>query len=211
MKSPKKVPSRHYWTTEVRIMKEDKLLIKLVSGSLGQKWKNISKEFSSSAGVPKTSKQCRDRWLNYLSPRVKNVCSKNKGIPKLFSLQLKFGNKWTVIAEHLPGWGPNTLKNKFYSTIRRNIRKFNKDKKPEECIRGNIGKLLEIQEIRTILTARKSMKAKDFSAVKLTEKTMEIIQEMNGIDNRQEGEVFTNAYLCYFQRMIQFFREFYMI
>jgi hypothetical protein len=178
MKSPKQ-SFRHYWTNIVIPKKEDQLLVQSVSSCRSKKWKQISINFSKVAKTKKTSKQCRDRWLNYLSPKVNKSSKKKDDINNVFDLQMRLGNNWTRIAERMPGWGPNTLKNHFYTTIRRNLRRFNKGRTPEGCIRGDMKKLLKIKEVRKILTMRKNVKAKSFSKMKLTDKTLEEIKEMN--------------------------------
>lgn len=44
----------------------------------------------------------------------------------MFELHRVNGNKWTVIAESLPGRTDNSIKNYFYSTIRRSLRRISK-------------------------------------------------------------------------------------
>jgi myb proto-oncogene protein len=43
----------------------------------------------------------------------------------LFDLQKKIGNKWAAIALELPGRTDNNVKNYFYSTLRKSLRKVN--------------------------------------------------------------------------------------
>jgi hypothetical protein len=150
-----------------------------------KKWNLISKKFSEASKSPRTGKQCRDRWLNYLSPRVRTGCRKKGDANKLFYLQRKLGNAWTLIAAKMPGWGANSVKNAFYSTIRRNLQRFNKWKKPEECIRGHIEKIMENTEIRDILTAGKNISAIDFSRKKLSKSALRFIRETEAADERE--------------------------
>lgn len=44
----------------------------------------------------------------------------------LFDEQKINGNKWSLIAEKLPGRSDNAIKNHFYSLIRKNIRRITK-------------------------------------------------------------------------------------
>ena len=75
----------------------------------------------------KSSKQCRERWVNSLCPNI------NKGIWSeseeniLFLTQLKIGNKWSELAKLLPGRSENDIKNHFYSKLRKYIRKICKE------------------------------------------------------------------------------------
>ena len=44
----------------------------------------------------------------------------------MFEAHKQFGNKWKLIAEKLPGRTDNSIKNHFYSTIRRSLRRIGK-------------------------------------------------------------------------------------
>ena len=44
----------------------------------------------------------------------------------MFDQHKLHGNKWTVIAETIPGRTDNSIKNHFYSTIRRCLRRMSK-------------------------------------------------------------------------------------
>lgn len=66
------------------------------------------------------------RWHNNLNPKInKNEWTKEEEL-ELFKCHEKYGNKWKVIAQHIKGRTHNYIKNKFYSTIRKKLRKINK-------------------------------------------------------------------------------------
>ena len=77
----------------------------------------------------------------------------------LFQAHERYGNKWSEIAQHLPGRSDNAIKNHFYSTIRRNIRKYNRSHPPEERLKGNVHDLLKYHELAHLLTITRPAKS----------------------------------------------------
>lgn len=99
-----------YWSKE-----EDEKLLELFK-KYGKKWSNISKEMPW-----RTGKQIRDRYLNILDNRLnKNKFSKDED-DKIIELYEKFGNSWSKIAKYLIGRTGDMVKNRFYSTLGKNI------------------------------------------------------------------------------------------
>ena len=142
-------------------------------------WKKISKRLSKILKKHKTPKQCRDRWLNYVNPSLKNEKLSEDELQKLFALQKKLGNKWSKISKEFPEKSENLLKNSFYSTIRRNIRRFNKNKADSEKIRGSIDLLLSIPEIRIILERGSCMQNQELSLENISRETLDLINTMS--------------------------------
>ena len=58
----------------------------------------------------------------------------------MFGLHRVHGNSWSEIAKHLKDRTHNEVKNHFYSTVRRNLRTFNKTHSPP--LTGNLKSLL---------------------------------------------------------------------
>jgi hypothetical protein len=61
----------------------------------------------------RTGKQCRERWLGQLAPTV----SKDVWLPEEDNLLRRShattGNRWTILAEELPGRSPLSIKNRW--------------------------------------------------------------------------------------------------
>jgi hypothetical protein len=97
------------WTKE-----EDRILLDWVSLKGPNKWTECSKKIRGRCG-----KQCRERWVNILNPKVK----KGNWSPeeqRLIFLNLKrFYTSWSLMANELEGRTENSIKNYFYSSIRR--------------------------------------------------------------------------------------------
>ena len=97
------------WTLE-----EDKKLIEWVQKEGAVKWSRAAQYIPGRSG-----KQCRERWLNNLSPNLKKSNWNDEEDELIFALYKKYGSAWSKIAKHFNGRTENSIKNRFYSTIRR--------------------------------------------------------------------------------------------
>ncbi|KEH16942.1 myb transcription factor, partial [Medicago truncatula] len=70
------------------------------------------------AGLLRCGKSCRLRWLNYLKPNLKhgNYTSEEEEI--IIKLHYQLGNKWSLIAEKLPGRTDHEIKNYWHSYLK---------------------------------------------------------------------------------------------
>lgn len=117
-----------------------------------KKWTKIANTIKSQLGIDgKTGKQCRERWQNHLDPNVKKEVWTEEEEKKIFDLQQQLGNKWSEIASFIPGRTENSVKNCFYSAIRRNLRKFNRKKPESEKLKGSVKNLLKKPHVRSLL------------------------------------------------------------
>lgn len=110
------------WTEE-----EDLALKEWVIENGPQKWSLCSKHIQGRSG-----KQCRERWFNNLDPSIKKGQWTKCEDKIIFDLFKKEGPKWSLIATVLPGRTENSIKNRFYSTIRKFKNAEEKFKKVEE-------------------------------------------------------------------------------
>ena len=108
------------------VMQEDKCLVQIVECNGKRNWLQNSAELKFICGSDRSGKQCRERWHNYLNPQIEKVEWSREDDERLFYLQSVFGNKWKKIMEHFPGRSESCVKNRFYSSIRKALRRFNK-------------------------------------------------------------------------------------
>ncbi|GLU06183.1 hypothetical protein SLE2022_232360 [Rubroshorea leprosula] len=91
---------------------EDKILTDYIRIYGERKWSNISKR----AGLKRSGKSCRLRWLNYLSPDIKrgNITPDEEDL--ILRLHKLLGNRWSLIAGRLPGRTDAKIKN-YWNTV----------------------------------------------------------------------------------------------
>jgi hypothetical protein len=117
-KSRSKKEKRRPWTS-----KEDDSMRHLVEENGTKQWTVISDKLNKFFPLAnRTGKQCRERWHNHLNPGInKEIWSLQEEIT-LFTYHSKLGNKWAEISNYLPGRTDNSIKNHFYSTLRKQYR-----------------------------------------------------------------------------------------
>ena len=97
------------WTPE-----EDQLLRDWVQTEGPNKWSQCALKIAGRSG-----KQCRERWMNSLSPEVRRGDWEPAEDEILLHEFERLGARWTEIAKALPGRTDNAIKNRFYSNIRK--------------------------------------------------------------------------------------------
>nr|GMC65811.1 myb-related protein Myb4-like [Ipomoea batatas] len=71
------------------------------------------------AGLARTGKSCRLRWVNYLSPDVRRGPFDIEEVAILIHHYQSLGNKWSAIAAQLPGRTDNDIKNFFHTHLKK--------------------------------------------------------------------------------------------
>lgn len=108
--STKSRAARQPFTSE-----EDRRLIEIMSKVETMKWSQVS----SMLGGGKNARQCRDRWVNYLSPNIKKEDWTEEEDFVIIQSYQNFGSKWAKIATFLHGRSENHIKNRWHSFLKR--------------------------------------------------------------------------------------------
>ena len=134
----------HRWTKILRpglikgawTPQENELLREWVRVNGPQRWSECATII-----VGRSGKQCREHWFNKLSPDIKKGNWTAEEDEKIFSLYQQFGTRWSKIEKFMPGRTENSIKNRFYSTLRRidptsGAKKVKKESKQDSANQG---------------------------------------------------------------------------
>nr|WNM82768.1 R2R3MYB protein [Agropyron sp.] len=106
------------WTAE-----EDMLLVDYISKHGEGRWNSLAR----CAGLRRTGKSCRLRWLNYLRPDVRrgNITPEEQLL--ILDLHSRWGNRWSKIAQRLPGRTDNEVKNYWRTRVQKHAKQLHCD------------------------------------------------------------------------------------
>ncbi|URE26546.1 Myb-like DNA-binding domain [Musa troglodytarum] len=106
------------WTLE-----EDTLLTHYIACHGEGRWNLLAR----CSGLKRTGKSCRLRWLNYLKPDIKRGNLSPEEQLLILELHSKWGNRWSRIAQHLPGRTDNEIKNYWRTRVQKQARQMKVD------------------------------------------------------------------------------------
>ncbi|XP_048552504.1 myb-related protein P-like [Triticum urartu] len=106
---------RGRWTAE-----EDHILAKYIARHGEGLWRSLPKN----AGLLRCGKSCRLRWLNYLTDKVRRGKFSREEDDLIVKLHATLGNRWSLIANHMPGRTDNEIKNYWNAHLSRQIHSF---------------------------------------------------------------------------------------
>lgn len=99
------------WTRE-----EDEMIIQFVKEYGTKNWTKLAASLPGRIG-----KQCRERWKNNLDPDVNKGKWTQEEDQILIELHEKMGNQWVKMTEYLPGRSDNNIKNRWNSTLKKQL------------------------------------------------------------------------------------------
>lgn len=92
---------------------EDALLTKIMFQQPFETWIAVAEQLPG-----RTARQCRDRWVNYLSPSNKNGPWSHEEDQLLAEKYIEHGPQWTTIAKFFDGRSENNVKNRWYTYVK---------------------------------------------------------------------------------------------
>lgn len=106
---------------QIFTLDEDKHLLELVE-EFGQDWRKIAKSMTN-----RSTRQCRERYRNYLAPDIKNGPWTNEEDHLLEHKVMELGQRWSMIAKFFPTRSDINIKNRWSSIKNKMLRNEQKD------------------------------------------------------------------------------------
>jgi hypothetical protein len=94
-------------------VEEDVRLLEIVGRSQMVNWENIAHQMGG-----RSSRQCRERWVNYLNPQIRNDPWTEDEDRLLLDKINELGHSWAQIGRAFNGRSESDVKNRWYSHIK---------------------------------------------------------------------------------------------
>ncbi|KAJ0956722.1 putative transcription factor MYB-HB-like family [Helianthus annuus] len=107
---------------------EDQMLVAYISRYGIWNWSQMPRF----AGLSRSGKSCRLRWMNYLKPNIKRGNFSKEEEEIILHSRSVLGNKWSAIASKLPGRTDNDVKNYWYTHLKKHVSHYNKNPESHE-------------------------------------------------------------------------------
>ncbi|OEL35536.1 Myb-related protein P [Dichanthelium oligosanthes] len=172
---------RGRWTAE-----EDEILASYIAKHGEGSWRSLPKN----AGLLRCGKSCRLRWINYLRADVKrgNISKQEEDV--IIKLHATLGNRWSLIASHLPGRTDNEIKNYWNSHLSRQIHTYRRTYTagPDTTITIDISKLHSAEKRRGGRNPGRSPKSATTSSISIKAKSSKQLPDPDKPDPEESGK-----------------------
>ena len=78
----------------------------------------------------RNARQCKERWMSYLSPSLINGPWTKEEDDLLFKLCVTYGKHWTCLTKFFKGRSDNNLKNRWYSVLQHRVSQYQQQSSP---------------------------------------------------------------------------------
>ncbi|XP_028761992.1 transcription factor MYB106-like [Neltuma alba] len=149
------------WTPE-----EDEKLMSYIQLHGHGSWSSLP----ASAGLRRCGKSCRLRWINYLRPDIKRGNFSLQEDQTIIRLHALLGNKWSVIAHHLPKRTDNEIKNYWNTHLKKRLTRMGINPttlKPINDIVNDAANLSHMAQWETARLQAEARQLKEYSELQL--------------------------------------------